>query len=98
MQQEIVLAMLAKEPSHGYELRARFNDALGPLGDEINAGQIYVTLGRLEKAGLVATVAKRPTSDRRSARCTGSRRPARSGSPSGCTRSTGHGPTSPSST
>lgn len=64
MQQEIVLAMLAKEPSHGYELRARFNDALGPLGDEINAGQIYVTLGRLEKAGLVATVAKRPTSDR----------------------------------
>ena len=23
MQQEVVLAMLAKEPSHGYELRAR---------------------------------------------------------------------------
>ena len=60
MQQEIVLAMLAKEPSHGYELRARFNDALGPLGDEINAGQIYVTLGRLEKAGLVATVETSP--------------------------------------
>jgi DNA-binding PadR family transcriptional regulator len=64
MQQEVVLAMLAKEPSHGYELRARLNDALGPLGDEINAGQIYVTLGRLEKAGLVATDAKRPPSDR----------------------------------
>jgi DNA-binding PadR family transcriptional regulator len=64
MQQEVVLAMLAKEPSHGYELRARLNDALGPLGDEINAGQIYVTLGRLEKAGLVATDAKRPASDR----------------------------------
>src|SRR5580698_2134744 len=55
MQQEVVLAMLAKEPSHGYQLRARLNDALGPLGDEINAGQIYVTLGRLEKAGLVVT-------------------------------------------
>jgi DNA-binding PadR family transcriptional regulator len=53
MQQEVVLAMLAKEPSHGYELRARLNMALGPLGDDINAGQIYVTLGRLEKAGLV---------------------------------------------
>ena len=32
MQQEVVLAMLAKEPSHGYQLRARLRDALGPLG------------------------------------------------------------------
>ena len=53
MQQEAVLAMLAKEPSHGYELRARLGEALGPLGDAMNAGQIYVTLTRLEKAGLV---------------------------------------------
>ena len=53
MQQEVVLAMLAKEPSQGYELRARLDAALGPLGESINAGQIYVTLGRLEKAGLV---------------------------------------------
>jgi DNA-binding PadR family transcriptional regulator len=51
--QEVVLALLAKEPSHGYELRARLLDALGPLGDAMNAGQIYVTLTRLEKAGLV---------------------------------------------
>ncbi len=55
MQQEVVLAMLAKEPSHGYQLRARLNHALGPLGEAMNAGQIYVTLGRLEKAGLVAS-------------------------------------------
>ena len=54
MQQEVVLALLAKEPSYGYELRARLGQALGPLGDAINAGQIYVTLGRLEKAGLVS--------------------------------------------
>jgi DNA-binding PadR family transcriptional regulator len=53
VQQEVVLAMLAKEPSHGYELRARLGEALGPLADGMNAGQIYVTLGRLEKAGLV---------------------------------------------
>ena len=53
MRQEVVLAMLAKEPSHGYELRGRLNMALGPLGDAMNAGQIYVTLGRLEKAGFV---------------------------------------------
>lgn len=54
MQQDVVLAMLAKEPSQGYQLRARLDGALGPLGEAINAGQIYVTLGRLEKAGLVA--------------------------------------------
>ncbi len=54
MQQEVVLAMLAKEPSHGYQLRARLRDALGPLGDAMNAGQVYVTLTRLEKAGLLA--------------------------------------------
>jgi DNA-binding PadR family transcriptional regulator len=54
VRQEVVLAMLAKEPSHGYQLRARLQRALGPAGDEMNAGQIYVTLARLEKAGLVS--------------------------------------------
>jgi DNA-binding PadR family transcriptional regulator len=53
MQQEVVLAMLAKEPSHGYQLRTRLRQALGPVGDTMNAGQIYVTLARLEKAGFV---------------------------------------------
>jgi DNA-binding PadR family transcriptional regulator len=53
MQQEVVLALLAKEPSHGYELRARLRAALGPLGESMNAGHVYVTLTRLEKAGLV---------------------------------------------
>ncbi len=55
MQQEVVLAMLAKEPSHGYQLRGRLRQALGPLGDMMNDGQIYVTLARLEKAGLVTS-------------------------------------------
>ena len=54
MQQEVVLAMLAKEPSHGYQLRVRLQQALGPAGDAMNAGQIYVTLSRLERAGLVS--------------------------------------------
>ena len=53
MQQEVVLALLAKEPSHGYQLRARLRQALGPLGDAMNDGQVYVTLARLEKAGQV---------------------------------------------
>jgi DNA-binding PadR family transcriptional regulator len=39
MRQEVVLAMLAKEPSHGYQLRARLRDALGPLGDAMNVGR-----------------------------------------------------------
>jgi DNA-binding PadR family transcriptional regulator len=53
VQQEVVLAMLAKEPSSGSRLRARLNDALGPLGEAVNDGQIYVTLARLEKAGFI---------------------------------------------
>ena len=53
MQQEVALALLAKEPRHGYELRARLDAALGPLGEGLNAGHVYVILGRLEKAGLV---------------------------------------------
>lgn len=64
MQQEVVLAMLAKEPSQGYQLRARLNDALGILGEELNGGQIYVTLSRLEKAGLIALDAASSKSDR----------------------------------
>jgi DNA-binding PadR family transcriptional regulator len=55
VRQEVVLAMLAKEPSHGYELGARLGQALGPLAEAVNAGQIYVTLSRLEKAGLVVS-------------------------------------------
>ncbi|MGH9046499.1 MAG: PadR family transcriptional regulator [Acidimicrobiales bacterium] len=54
MQQEVVLAMLAKEPSSGSRLRVRLNDALGPLGEAMNDGQVYVNLSRLEKAGLIA--------------------------------------------
>lgn len=64
MQQEAVLALLAKEPSHGYELRARLDQALGPLGEAINAGQVYVTLARLEKAGLIERHGGAGSSDR----------------------------------
>src|SRR3954453_9018907 len=51
--QEVLLALLAKEASHGYQLRARLQLALGPLAEALNAGQVYVTLARLDKAGLV---------------------------------------------
>ncbi len=65
MRQEVVLALLAKEPSHGYELRARLRDALGPLGESMNDGQVYVTLTRLEKAGLVASERTVGSADRK---------------------------------
>ena len=64
MQQEVVLALLAKEPSHGYQLRARLRQALGPLGDTMNDGQVYVTLTRLQKAGLVASEQAAGVADR----------------------------------
>ncbi len=56
MQQEVVLAMLAKEPSHGYELRVRLARALGPVAEGISEAQVYVTLTRLEKGGFVTRV------------------------------------------
>jgi DNA-binding PadR family transcriptional regulator len=56
MQKEVLLAMLAKEPCHGYELRARLGRALGPVAEGISEGQIYVTLTRLEKGGFVIRI------------------------------------------
>jgi DNA-binding PadR family transcriptional regulator len=64
MRQEVLLAMLAKEPSYGYELRARLRQALGPLGEALNDGQVYVTLTRLERAGLVASARAEGLADR----------------------------------
>jgi DNA-binding PadR family transcriptional regulator len=53
--QEVLLALLAKEASHGYQLRARLALALGPLAGALNDGQVYVTLTRLERAGLLTS-------------------------------------------
>src|SRR5919201_1227466 len=50
---DVILSLLAKEPAHGYELRQRLTRALGPAGGGLNPGQGYVTLSRLERAGLV---------------------------------------------
>jgi DNA-binding PadR family transcriptional regulator len=53
--QEVLLALLAREPAHAYKLRAQLALALGPLAESMNDGQVYVTLTRLEKAGLVSS-------------------------------------------
>ena len=52
-----ILAMLAKEPAHGYELKQGLTEAFGELWPPINDGQIYTTLARLERDGLVRSEA-----------------------------------------
>jgi DNA-binding PadR family transcriptional regulator len=49
----ILLALLAKESAHGYELKQALEQTFGSAYPSPNIGQIYVTLGRLEKDGLV---------------------------------------------
>jgi DNA-binding PadR family transcriptional regulator len=53
--QEVLLALLVQTSAHAYELRARLALALGPLSGALNEGQVYVTLGRLEKSELVTS-------------------------------------------
>src|SRR5437868_16094 len=47
-----VLGLLAEEPLHGYEVKNRFERMLGGTW-EVNIGQVYTTLQRLERDGLV---------------------------------------------
>src|SRR5579864_2296287 len=53
-----VLGLLAEEPLHGYEVKTRFEAMLGGTW-EVNIGQVYTTLQRLERDGLVRPVGKR---------------------------------------
>jgi len=48
-----LLALLAKEPAHGYELKLALEQTFGHAYPSPNIGQIYVTLKRLEQDGLV---------------------------------------------
>ena len=48
-----LLALLAKEPAHGYELKLALEQTFGTAYPSPNIGQIYVTLKRLEADGLV---------------------------------------------
>ena len=48
-----LLALLERGSSHGYQLRAEFDAATGATWP-LNVGQVYTTLDRLERDGLVA--------------------------------------------
>jgi DNA-binding PadR family transcriptional regulator len=48
-----ILGMLADRPLHGYELKAAYEENLVPA-TQLNYGQVYTTLERLGRDGLVA--------------------------------------------
>lgn len=52
-----LLGLLARDPKHGYDLKNELEQALGGHW-EINFGQIYTTLARLERDHLVQVVAE----------------------------------------
>jgi DNA-binding PadR family transcriptional regulator len=47
------LALLANGPAHGYELKQGLAQRFGDVLPRLNAGQVYTTLQRLERDGLV---------------------------------------------
>ena len=50
-----VLGLLAETPLHGYELKKRLSETLGPLWG-ISFGSLYPALRRLERAGAIEEV------------------------------------------
>jgi DNA-binding PadR family transcriptional regulator len=49
----VFLSLLVDEPRHGYELKRNYDALVAPVWPPLNVGQAYVTLGRLERDGLV---------------------------------------------
>jgi DNA-binding PadR family transcriptional regulator len=60
------LALLAHQPRHGYDLKLALEQLFGDALPPMNAGQVYTTLARLERDGLVqgARVAEDPREKR----------------------------------
>ncbi|MFI6565209.1 PadR family transcriptional regulator [Streptomyces sp. NPDC050534] len=51
--QHAVLALLKQRPSHGYELKAQFEETIGPQWGGLNIGHLYQILERLVRDGYV---------------------------------------------
>ncbi|MGB2897544.1 MAG: PadR family transcriptional regulator [Anaerolineales bacterium] len=49
----LFLSLLSKEPTHGYDLLQQYETLFSSVLSPLNAGQIYTTLSRLERDGLV---------------------------------------------
>lgn len=57
-----LLALLASRPAHGYDLKLRYEASTGGTR-WVNGGQIYTTLRRLERDGLIETTAESSSDD-----------------------------------
>ena len=78
-----LLALLSEGPKYGLQLREEFEARTGEVWP-VNVGQVYTTLQRLERDGLVEPVeadGETPTARKRTS---GSPRLVRSSSTSGC--------------
>ena len=53
---ELLLALLVTGPAHGYELKLAAEATLGAAAAPINIGQIYTTLQRMLRDGLVSVL------------------------------------------
>lgn len=59
---QAMLALLEEGPKYGYQLRAEFEQRTGATWP-LNVGQVYTTLARLERDGLVEVVADGSTAE-----------------------------------
>ena len=79
-----LLALLSEGPKYGLQLREEFEANTGQVWP-LNVGQVYTTLQRLERDGLVTAAGDGESGPSRARRRpTGSPRPARPSLPSGC--------------
>ncbi|GBD45398.1 hypothetical protein HRbin41_00199 [bacterium HR41] len=49
----VLMSLLARRPAHGYELHQEVEERLHGLMSSVNPGQVYATLQRLERDGLI---------------------------------------------
>jgi DNA-binding PadR family transcriptional regulator len=53
--QHVILALLEDGPSHGWEMKARIEAALGPAYGGLNKGYIYEVIHKMEREGTIVS-------------------------------------------
>jgi DNA-binding PadR family transcriptional regulator len=63
----LFLALLGAGPAHGYDLKRAYDAQFGAIWGPLNIGQVYTTMARLERDGLVTheTVAQGDRPDKK---------------------------------
>jgi DNA-binding PadR family transcriptional regulator len=62
--QHVILALLESGPSHGWEMKARIEAALGPEYGGLNKGYIYEVIHKMEREGTITSQAQPQTGPR----------------------------------